>query len=249
MPRGRARGYEGQREQILAQAAELFARHGYTATSMNEVAQACGVSKPALYHYVRDKHQLLVEIAEGHIARLQAIVAEVGAAGLEPEARLRELITAFLAVYSRSQAEHRVLTEDVRFLQPAEQRHVLAGQRTVVAAFAEAIAAARPDLQSASLEKPLAMLLFGMMNWMFTWLQPAGKLTHADMAPVVADLFFGGLASVCAPVRTRSRNSITPNHNSNGDPTCPPPRSVAKPSSLPLSPRRSRSRTPTSTSA
>ena len=59
MPRGRARGYELQRETILARAAELFARRGYTATSMNEVAEACGVSKPSLYHYVRDKHQLL----------------------------------------------------------------------------------------------------------------------------------------------------------------------------------------------
>jgi Tetracyclin repressor-like, C-terminal domain len=46
------------------------------------------------------------------------------------------------------------------------------------------------------LHKPLAMLLFGMMNWMFTWLQPDGKLSHADMAPVVADLFLGGLGAV-----------------------------------------------------
>ena len=46
MPRGRSPGYELQRETILARAAELFARRGYTATSMNEVAEACGVSKP-----------------------------------------------------------------------------------------------------------------------------------------------------------------------------------------------------------
>ena len=75
MPRGRAPGYALQREEILVQAAELFARQGYTATSMNQVAAACGVSKPALYHYVSDKYQLLVEIAAGHIARLQALVA------------------------------------------------------------------------------------------------------------------------------------------------------------------------------
>ena len=58
---------------------------GYTATSMNEVAEACGVSKPSLYHYVRDKHQLLAEIAEAHVARLLALVAEVDAARLAPE--------------------------------------------------------------------------------------------------------------------------------------------------------------------
>ena len=51
MPRGRAAGYDDQREMILARAAELFARSGYPATSMNQVAEACGLSKAALYHY------------------------------------------------------------------------------------------------------------------------------------------------------------------------------------------------------
>lgn len=201
MPRGRSRGYELQRETILARAAELFARRGYTATSMNEVAEACGVSKPSLYHYVRDKHQLLVEIAETHVARLLALIAEVDAAELAPEARLRRLIDSFLAVYAGSQAEHRVLTEDVRFLGPAERRRVLGGERRVVAAFADAIASVRPGLGRAGLQKPLAMLLFGMMNWMFTWLQPKGELSHADLAPVVADLFFGGVGAVRCPPR------------------------------------------------
>jgi AcrR family transcriptional regulator len=205
MPRGRSRGYELQRETILARAAELFARRGYTATSMNEVADACGVSKPALYHYVRDKHELLVEIAETHVARLLALVDEIEAARLEPEARLRRLIDAFLAVYAGSQSEHRVLTEDVRFLAATERRRVLDGQRRVVAAFAEAIAGVRPELAGANLGKPLAMLLFGMMNWMFTWLQPKGALGHADLAPIVADLFFGGVGAVRVPARSAPR--------------------------------------------
>jgi AcrR family transcriptional regulator len=246
MPRGRSRGYELQRETILARAAELFARRGYTATSMNEVAEACGVSKPALYHYVRDKHELLVEIAETHIARLLALVEQVDAAGLAPEARLRRLIDAFLAVYAGSQSEHRVLTEDVRFLNAAERKRILGGERRVVAAFANAIAAVRPELAKRSLGKPLAMLLFGMMNWMFTWLHPKGALSHADLAPVVADLFFGGIGAVRPPSRKTSR----PDSNQpNGDLPCP---SSETPSSRPLSSRRARSATlrgPTSTSA
>ena len=242
MPRGRSPGYDLQRETILARAAELFAQRGYTATSMNEVAEACGVSKPSLYHYVRDKHQLLAEIAEAHVARLLALIAEVDAAQPPPEQRLRRLIDAFLAAYAGSQAEHRVLTEDVRFLAPAEKKRVLGAQRRVVAAFAEAIAAIRPELAAARLEKPLAMLLFGMMNWMFTWLKPRGELSHADMAPVVADLFFGGVGAVRAPAPTISN----PTH---GDSSCA---SQEMPSSPPASRRRSRSptsRTPTSTSA
>ena len=217
MPRGRAQGYDELREQILARAARLFARRGYTATTMNEVAEACGVSKPSLYHYVRDKQQLLVEIAETHIARLEALVEEVVVETHAPEQRVRRLIAAFLAVYAGAQAEHRVLTEDVRFLQPADRRRILDGERKVVAAFADAIADARPALRDAALDKPLSMLLFGMMNWMFTWLKPRGALTHAEMAPVVADLFFGGLGAVRAPdarpkPRARQGQEIIPEY-------------------------------------
>ena len=210
MPRGRAPGYDTQREQILARAAELFARQGYTATSMNQVAQACGVSKPSLYHYVRDKYQLLVEIAEDHVSRLNALVELARNQPLEPEARVRELIDSFLDVYSHAQAAHRVLTEDVKFLESADRERVLDGQREVVAAFAEALADVRPDLRASELHKPLTMLLFGMMNWMFTWLQPGGKLTHAAMAPVVADLFFGGLSAVRLAESTPSSASFPP---------------------------------------
>ena len=196
MPRGRAPGYDSQREEILARAADLFARQGYTATSMNQVALACGISKPSLYHYVRDKYQLLVEIAEGHIARLKTLVAEAQPTPHDPQARVRRLIASFLEAYADAQSAHRVLTEDVKFLEPADRRRVLDGQRLVVAAFAAAIAETRPGLQAADLHKPAAMLLFGMMNWMFTWLQPGGKLSHAAMAPIVSDLFFGGLGAV-----------------------------------------------------
>jgi hypothetical protein len=43
------------------------------------------------------------------------------------------------------------------------------------------------------------MLLFGMINWMFTWLKPGGALSHAAMAPVVVDMFLGGLGAVQVP--------------------------------------------------
>lgn len=210
MARGRAPGFDLQREQILRAAATLFARRGYAGTSMNDVAEASGVSKPALYHYVRDKEGLLAAIAGGHIVRLRTLVeavrSETGADA--PEARLRRLIEAFLAAYADAQDEHRVLTDDVRFLPDAEREPVLAGERAVVDAFADAIAAARPELRREGLDKPLTMLLFGMMNWMFTWLQPGGRLTHGDLAPVVADLLFGGLGAVRAPRRRAAPRKV-----------------------------------------
>jgi TetR/AcrR family transcriptional regulator len=215
MARTRSAAYDDQRDAILARAAELFARQGYTATSMNEVAAACGVSKAGLYHYVRDKQELLFQITAGHVARLEQVIAEVleeqrarGEGGAEE--RLRALILRFVREYASAQHEHRVLTEDVRFLDDAERAQVQAAQRRVVAAFGDAIGAVRPSLARNELERPLAMLLFGMINWMFTWLRPDGSLTHEQMAPVVADLFFGGLGAIRKPRAASRPGALTP---------------------------------------
>jgi AcrR family transcriptional regulator len=196
MPRGPSSKFDFQREQILVVAARLFAAGGYPATSMNEVAEALGTSKANLYHYVRDKYKLLVEICESHILRLESVVREVEQQNLAPEPRLRQLVLRFVQEYANAQNEHRVLTEDVKFLNPEDRERILQAERRVVSAFAQTLAKLRPGLDSAGLTKPLTMLLFGMINWMFTWLKPGGKLTHEDMAPIVADLFFGGIDAV-----------------------------------------------------
>ena len=199
MPRGRAKNYDDQRELILARAATLFARRGYPGTSMNEVAHACSLSKATLYHYYKDKYALLVAIAEGHVQRLHALVAEVAAERLAPEAHLRELVARIVEAYAGAQHAHRVLTEDVRFLDEADRERILGKEREVVAGFARAVAALRPELKRAKLAKPMTMLLFGMINWMFTWLKPDGELDHSAIAPMVADLFLGGLPAVKTP--------------------------------------------------
>jgi TetR/AcrR family transcriptional regulator len=199
MARGRAPGYDEQREQILAHAARLFAQRGYPATSMNEVAQACGLSKPSLYHYFRDKYDLLVQIAEGHVSRLEALVVDVHLRSLAPEPALRELIHHLVHAYAGAQDAHRVLTEDVKFLKPEDRARVLDRERRIVEGFGQALATLRPELRRESMTTPLTMLLFGMVNWMFTWLHPEGRLTHADMAPIVADLFLGGVGAVHVP--------------------------------------------------
>ncbi|BEV17471.1 TetR family transcriptional regulator [Herbaspirillum sp. DW155] len=196
MPRKRAAGYDNQRETIVEQAAALFARNGFVGTSMNEVALACGLSKASLYHYFADKHQLLMHICEDHIDRLCGLVDEVAQQELDPEPRLRLLIQRFVEEYRDAQNEHRVLTEDVRFLEPADQKRILNGERKVVKAVADAMCAVRPELDRSRMGKPLAMLLFGMINWMFMWFKPEGELTHERMAVVVSELLFGGIGAV-----------------------------------------------------
>jgi len=65
--------------------------------------------------------------------------------------------------------------------------------------FARAIAAAKPRFRRKALRVPLAMILFGMINWTFTWLRAQGPLTYADMADIVTEIFLHG-AVESAPV-------------------------------------------------
>jgi AcrR family transcriptional regulator len=199
MARGRSEDFQVHREGIKRAAATLFARQGYPGTSMADIAEACGISKPLLYHYVDDKYQLLLEITEGHVCRLEALVAEVNAQALDPTDRLRRLIGRFVQDYAQARDDHGVLTQDVKFLSDTDRGRVLGIERNIVAAFAGAIASMRPALDADTLERPLAMLLFGMINWMFTWFRPDGRLSHEQMARIVADLFLGGLNEVCLP--------------------------------------------------
>ena len=61
--------------------------------------------------------------------RLHALGAEVEAEGLGPEPRLRRLIQRFVAEYADAQHAHRVLTEDVKFLEPEDAERVLGLER------------------------------------------------------------------------------------------------------------------------
>ena len=199
MARGRAANYDEQRALIQARAAALFARHGYLGTSMNQVAQACTLSKATLYHYYADKHSLLASIADAHVSRLVALVEAPLEPPLAGAQRLRQLIDAIMREYAGAQHAHRVLTEDVKFLDAVARESILAKERRVVAAFAAAVGQARgagAGQRADPLAKPLTMLLFGMVNWLFTWLKPDGRLDHAALAPMVAELFLHGVEAV-----------------------------------------------------
>lgn len=198
MARPRAATFDQQRATIVDAAARLFADHGFPSASMAQLAQACGISKPLLYHYYRDKAHILFDVADGYMNSLMAIVAEVKAEALEPEAHFRALVGRFMQAYQHSQAQHMVLVQDVKFLGEAERATVIEKERAVVDAFAAAIAKLKPRWTRKALKVPLAMILFGMINWTFTWLRADGPLRYEDMADVVADIFLHGVTAQAA---------------------------------------------------
>jgi AcrR family transcriptional regulator len=198
--RTRAADYDQQRDAILAVAARLFAERGYASASIAELAAAGGMSKALMYHYYRDKEQLLFDIADRYLDSLQALVQAVAQESLVPAAHLRRLIERFMEAYRDAGAHHRVLVQDVKYLSGPHKRRIDAKQRAIVQSFADAIAAVSPELKRGSLLKPVTMTLFGMMNWTFTWLDERGPVSYAQMAEVVADLFLRGVG----PLRGRA---------------------------------------------
>ncbi len=142
MARPKAASFDVQRGAIRDAAARLFADKGYASASIADIASACGISKALLYHYYRDKEDLLFDISVNYVERLQALVNEVQGERLPAAAHLRRLIARFMTEYEDSAARHRVLVQDEKYLSRAHRARVVARQRDVVAGFADAIARA-----------------------------------------------------------------------------------------------------------
>ena len=212
MARGKSPTFDLQRNAILQEAARLFAEHGFHNASMAELGKACGVSKALLYHYYRDKEQILFDIADSYIDKLLALVAEVEgeAEGLEARRNLTRLVERFMAEYEHSQNQHMVLVQDVKFLRAEQAAAVTEKQRKVVAAVAALIERIEPGLKRRHLDKPVTMVLFGMINWTFTWLKADGRLTYADMAPLVTTILLDGVKGLRTTTKKATPARATP---------------------------------------
>lgn len=199
MARTRAPDHESQREQILDLAAEKFAQTSYPSTSMSDLATASGTSKARLYHYYESKEAILFDLLDRYTKRLMLIIAEVEGAsqrrGLSERDAFAELVRAFLAEYETSHSRHVALLNDVKYLEDAQREIVLDRQRDIVAAFTRQLARAYPDRISKENQTSVTMMVFGMINWTFTWLKPGGRLGYRDFAEQVIDLIERGLST------------------------------------------------------
>ncbi len=200
MPRGKALSHDLQRDAILNASAEIFAELGYASATMQQIAARCGVSKSLLYHYYTGKDSILFDLLDHYTRRLLEIVNAVEQLELSPRIKLDELIRRFVFEYEHSRARHTVLLRDVRFLPAAQGKQVIDAQKQMVNAYAANIAAAQNIPVARA--KALAMALFGMINWTFTWLRPAGELSYAQFAETVVAFMSGGLSPAAQTIKT-----------------------------------------------
>jgi TetR/AcrR family transcriptional regulator len=209
MARSRATDYDEKRRAILHRSAELFAAHGYDRASMRGIAEACGVSKANLYHYYRDKAEILFDVIGRHLEELVEVVEAANRPEFPAEERLRALVGALLEAYRDADAEHKVQINDLGLLPPDRQAELKGIERELVRIFAEAIAGVAPQLAGTALLKPVTMSLFGMVNWHYLWFREGkGTLTRADYADLVTRLVLDGTRGLLvgdASHRTQAR--------------------------------------------
>lgn len=197
MARPKSPTHDLKRDEILNLAAQCFAHRSFPAASMNDIASACGTSKARLYHYYESKEAILFDLLDRYTQRLLALIGEAEAhaqrQNLSERAALHALVRAFLAEYESSATRHVALVSDTKFLGDVQRELILNRQRDVVAAFTRFIRRAYPDRVNAGNQTALTMMLFGMINWTFTWLRPGGPMSYAAFADEVVAVLEGGL--------------------------------------------------------
>ena len=197
MARPISASHDLRRDEILNVAADCFARQSYPATSMNDIAAACGTSKARLYHYYESKEAILFDLLDRYTQKLLVIIGQVQATAhrqaLDERATLHELIRAFLREYETSATRHAALLGSTQFLGEEQREVILNRQRDVVSAVTRFLRRAYPDRVGKTNQTAVTMTLFGMINWTFTWLRPGGAMSYPAFADEVIALLDRGL--------------------------------------------------------
>ncbi|WP_308249743.1 TetR/AcrR family transcriptional regulator [Sphaerisporangium fuscum] len=196
-PSRRRRGRPGyDQPAILRAAVELFNRRGYDATSMGDLAKELGLTKPAIYHHVTSKEQLLGQALDDALDELTAVVTEASRErdGATAYGRLREVMRRSVEVLVAHQPTVTLLlrvrgNSEVE-LAALERRRWLDDRLAALVADAVTEGALRDDVPPALVSR----LLFGMVNSLVEWYRPDGAFDPATVADAITAIAFEGLA-------------------------------------------------------
>ncbi len=191
MPRGIARDHDQKREAIRKGAAEYFAAHGFDRASMTGAARHCGVSKALIYHYYDSKESLLYDILDTHLTELVETARAVG-----PGAGLEALICAVLEAYEDADAEHKLQIDALSVLPEALQAPLIAVQREIVGIMAQTLVREAPGLKGTDKLSPVAMSVFGILNWFYMWHRPGKGLSRDAYSALATDMVLNGIRAL-----------------------------------------------------
>src|SRR5882757_4584208 len=182
-------------EFILQNAARIFAEKGYHSTSMRDISRETKVSLAGLYHYCRSKDELLFLIQDNCFRRVLENAKRRLVPTLNPIDALRVFIENHLAFFAANMAEMKVLSHESESLGGEMGKQVSSTKRQYTKLAQELLANIQSSNNGAKKSVDLTVAtyaLFGMMNWIYNWYDPGGKLKVADLAHNITNLFLGG---------------------------------------------------------
>jgi AcrR family transcriptional regulator len=181
------------KERIRRKAAQLFARNGYQATGVQEISDAVGLGRGALYHHIGSKEALLEDIC----APLAAAMIEVAQALLEADLPAPEKIRRLSRAQMRALADHlpewTVFQRDAATLRGPVARRILELRKRYEDVCEEIFREGVDAGAFRSVDRLAIKGMLGMHNYAYMWLDPRGRLSPEEVADVFCDVLLEGL--------------------------------------------------------
>jgi len=188
-------GYEQRLGHILAAACGTIARLGYERASMRAVAKATGVSLAGLYHYFENKEKMLFLIQFRTFSALHQNLLEKLHGVVDPEEQLRVMIRAHVSYFAANMDALKVCSHELDTLNGSayeQTRNIRREYYALTRSIIERLLDAHPP--GASLNRHvLTMSLFGALNWLYRWYDPAGGPSVATVSNQMASQFLHGI--------------------------------------------------------
>ena len=184
-------------EFILRHAARIFAEKNYHSTSMRDISRATNVSLAGLYHYCKSKEELLFLIQDHCFGRVLERLEERLEEADDPQGKLRIFIENHLSFFAANMAEMKVLSHEAESLAGDLHAHV-SSKKDKYTKLARKILGEIQQPQEGSAQVDLTVAtyaLFGMMNWIYNWYDPRGKLKVTELVDNVTRLFLHGFVA------------------------------------------------------
>lgn len=187
--------YDARLEDVISTAAEVFARKGFSATTIDDLMEATGLKRGGLYHYMTCKEDLLVAIHERLIAPLLAEAERIDLEPHDPPTAVR--MHAHALAHSLRDYRHEVIVflNEWRLIRDDPQwTDIRRARRDLEHVIERSLrrGVARGDFVIA--DTRLATLgLLGMFNHAHQWFDPQGRYAVEDLAEQFADIFLQGI--------------------------------------------------------
>jgi len=190
--RGKRGNYDTRRDEILRVAARVFGERGFRQATLEDVAGAMNITRPALYHYARSKDELIAACAERARDELSQAVAD---AQRQPNGR--QQLMAFFRRYVEVTCNEfgrcfvlvnpRELSEADQVINRAIQRELDEAVRAMVAGGVKDGSLRMVDAGDVS------RLLFGAFNGVALWFRSNGPRTPGQIADDLLQIVLSGL--------------------------------------------------------